>query len=69
VVVVPADAAYAPDGTTGAVARLAPLLPYAMVVVAAFVPLAAGLYRLVSSAWSTLERTAFGVHRARPVSG
>jgi YidC/Oxa1 family membrane protein insertase len=37
----------------GAVARLA---PYATVVVAAFVPLAAGLYLVTTTAWTLAER-------------
>jgi YidC/Oxa1 family membrane protein insertase len=41
-------------GTAGVIARLA---PYLTVVVAAFVPLAAGLYLLTSTAWTLAERT------------
>jgi YidC/Oxa1 family membrane protein insertase len=57
-----------PEETPALVARLAPLLPYATLVVAAFVPLAAGVYLLVSTSWSTLERAAFGARFARQAS-
>ncbi|MEQ7005875.1 hypothetical protein ABN028_06695 [Actinopolymorpha sp. B17G11] len=57
-----------PDETPALAARLAPLLPYATLVVAAFVPLAAGVYLLVSTAWSTLARTAFAARPVRPAS-
>ncbi|MEQ4207186.1 hypothetical protein [Actinopolymorpha sp. B9G3] len=57
-----------PEETPALAARLAPLLPYATLVVAAFVPLAAGVYLLVSTAWSTLERTAFAARPVRPAS-
>jgi YidC/Oxa1 family membrane protein insertase len=33
------------------------LLPYSTLLIAAFVPLAAGLYLLTSSAWAVAERT------------
>ncbi|MBO0832765.1 MAG: membrane protein insertase YidC [Actinobacteria bacterium] len=36
--------------------RVTGVLPYLSVVIAAFVPLAAGLYLLISTAWSTAER-------------
>ena len=42
-----------PAGLTGAVTRI---LPYTTLVIAAFVPLAAGLYLLSSSAWTVAER-------------
>jgi YidC/Oxa1 family membrane protein insertase len=59
-----------PEETPALVARLVRLLPYATLVVAAFVPLAAGFYVLVSTAWSTVERAAFGVPRpVRPAAG
>lgn len=41
------------EGPMGAVARV---LPFGTVVFAAFVPLAAGLYLLVSGAWTAVER-------------
>jgi YidC/Oxa1 family membrane protein insertase len=41
----------------GAAALLTRLMPYATVVIAAFVPLAAGLYLITSSAWTLAERT------------
>jgi YidC/Oxa1 family membrane protein insertase len=51
-----------PGGTgalqpTGAMGVLTRLLPYATVVVAAFVPLAAGLYLATTTAWTLAERT------------
>jgi YidC/Oxa1 family membrane protein insertase len=42
-----------PAGAAGALIRL---LPYTTVVIAAFVPLAAGLYLLTSTAWAAAER-------------
>ncbi len=50
-------------GTSGAPGALARLLPYGTVVVAAFVPLAAGLYLATTTAWTLAERTVLG--RAR----
>ncbi len=55
--------------TPPAVARIAPLLPYATVLVAAFVPLAAAVYLLVSTAWTTLERATFGRVAVGPAGG
>lgn len=49
----------APDAATG---RLLRLMPYGTVVVAAFVPLAAGLYLLTTTAWTAAERLL--LHRA-----
>jgi YidC/Oxa1 family membrane protein insertase len=51
-----------PDGPTpgpaaGAAAAAARLAPFITVVVAAFAPLAAGLYLVTSAAWSLAERT------------
>ncbi|MFF5261825.1 YidC/Oxa1 family membrane protein insertase [Actinomadura viridis] len=43
----------APEGPMGTLARV---LPFGTVVVAAFVPLAAGLYLLTSTAWTAAER-------------
>jgi YidC/Oxa1 family membrane protein insertase len=40
----------------GALAVLGRLLPYSTLVIAAFVPLAAGLYLLTTTAWSVAER-------------
>jgi YidC/Oxa1 family membrane protein insertase len=37
--------------------RLAQLLPFTTVLTAAFIPLAAGLYLLTTTTWTTLERT------------
>jgi YidC/Oxa1 family membrane protein insertase len=46
-------AATASAGPVGALGRL---LPYSTVVIAAFVPLAAGLYLLTTTAWTAIER-------------
>ena len=46
----------APDAPGGALIRV---LPYLTVVIAAFVPLAAGIYLLVSTGWALAERTFF----------
>jgi YidC/Oxa1 family membrane protein insertase len=46
-------AAGQPAGAAGALIRL---LPYTTVLIAAFVPLAAGLYLLTSTAWAAAER-------------
>jgi YidC/Oxa1 family membrane protein insertase len=49
-----AAAAGRPGGLAAAVTRI---LPYTTLVIAAFVPLAAGLYLLTSAAWTLAERT------------
>ena len=41
------------------------LLPYATVVIAAVVPLAAGLYLLTTTAWTAVERTLLADRAAR----
>ncbi|MGE5291050.1 MAG: membrane protein insertase YidC [Micromonosporaceae bacterium] len=54
-----ARGAYEPTsltGSGGATGRLARLLPYGTVAVAAVVPLAAGIYLLTTTAWTVLER-------------
>lgn len=53
----------APEGTPGG--RILRLLPYGTVIVAAFVPLAAGLYLLVSTAWTAGERAVLRPAAAR----
>jgi YidC/Oxa1 family membrane protein insertase len=45
---------------SGAPAALVRLLPFAIVAIAAFVPLAAGLYLATSAAWTLAERAVFG---------
>jgi YidC/Oxa1 family membrane protein insertase len=40
---------------TGLIARLSRILPYGVLVTAAFVPLAAGLYLLTTTAWTAAE--------------
>jgi YidC/Oxa1 family membrane protein insertase len=51
--------------TPGAGSAIAGVLPYVTVVMAAFVPLAAGLYLLTSTAWTAAER-AIWRRRFRP---
>ena len=47
-------------GASGTAAALVRLLPFATVAIAAFVPLAAGLYLATSAAWTLAERAVFG---------
>jgi YidC/Oxa1 family membrane protein insertase len=47
-------------GASGAPAALARMLPFATVAIAAFVPLAAGLYLATSTAWTLAERAVLG---------
>jgi YidC/Oxa1 family membrane protein insertase len=50
-------ASSAPAGTAGSAAGLlGRVLPYATLIVAAFVPLAAGLYLVTTTAWTAAER-------------
>ena len=49
-----AGAAARPGGAVGWLTRV---LPYLTIVIAAFVPLAAGLYLLTTTAWTAAERT------------
>jgi YidC/Oxa1 family membrane protein insertase len=44
------------SGATAAITRVLPLLPYTVLLAAAVVPLAAGLYLLTTTAWTTLEQ-------------
>jgi len=52
----PAPAPAAGSGVSGALVRV---LPFLTVVIAAFVPLAAGIYLLASTGWALAERTFF----------
>jgi YidC/Oxa1 family membrane protein insertase len=52
----PAPAAAAGSGASGALVRV---LPFLTVVIAAFVPLAAGIYLLASTGWALAERAFF----------
>ncbi len=52
-------AAPAPARQGGASAAMARVLPFATVVIAAVVPLAAGLYLLTTTAWAAAERALF----------
>jgi YidC/Oxa1 family membrane protein insertase len=52
-----------PAGTMAALTRL---MPYVSVIVAAFVPLAAGLYLVTTAAWTLAERTL--LRRQRPAA-
>jgi YidC/Oxa1 family membrane protein insertase len=45
------------------------LLPYTTLVIAAFVPLAAGLYLLTTSTWTVAERTLLRRRIAQPATG
>jgi YidC/Oxa1 family membrane protein insertase len=45
-----------PEAPAGALGRVLRLLPYGTVLVAAYVPLAAGLYLLTTTVWSAAER-------------
>ena len=55
-----ASPAAAPAGTGGSAGWLLRALPYLTVVIAAFAPLAAGIYLVTSLAWSLAERRFFG---------
>jgi YidC/Oxa1 family membrane protein insertase len=52
--------------TPGAQRLISTVLPYATVVFAAFLPLAAGLYLVTTVAWSTGERWVYTRERNRP---
>ena len=54
-----AKIARTPADRGGPLRILTRLVPYSTLVVAAVVPLAAGLYLLTTTAWTVLERTAF----------
>jgi YidC/Oxa1 family membrane protein insertase len=51
--------AAAAQGTGGGLGALGRVLPYVTVVIAAFAPLAAGIYLVASTAWSVAERWVF----------
>lgn len=53
-------------GASGAQAALAWVLPFTTVAIAAFVPLAAGLYLATSTAWTLAERAVLGPRAPRP---
>lgn len=55
-----------PEGTQGA--RLLRLMPYGTVAMAAFVPLAAGVYLLTTTAWTAAERALLHRDRAIPAT-
>jgi YidC/Oxa1 family membrane protein insertase len=55
------------DGAARAVGLLGKVLPYLTVVIAAFAPLAAAVYLVVSVGWTVAERWAFAARR--PASG
>jgi YidC/Oxa1 family membrane protein insertase len=61
-------AAAATTAGTGASGLLVKVLPYLTVVIAAFAPLAAGIYLLTSLAWSLAERKVFLRSAAATVS-
>jgi YidC/Oxa1 family membrane protein insertase len=43
-------------GDPGGIARIMPLLPYATVLVVAYLPLAGALYLVTSTSWTALEQ-------------
>jgi YidC/Oxa1 family membrane protein insertase len=53
-------------GTIGAITKI---LPFTTVIIAAFVPLAAGIYLLTSTAWTVAERTLLRRKIAPPAIG
>jgi YidC/Oxa1 family membrane protein insertase len=59
-----ATAATGTAPASGAQAAVVRLLPFATVAIAAFVPLAAGLYLATSTAWTLAERAVLGRSRA-----
>jgi YidC/Oxa1 family membrane protein insertase len=52
----PAAVPAGPAGQSAALAAVGRLLPYSTVIIAAFVPLAAGVYLLTTTAWTAAER-------------
>jgi YidC/Oxa1 family membrane protein insertase len=60
------SAAGSPSEMEVMTARLGRILPFGTVVVAAFLPLAAALYLLVSTAWTAAERSILWRDRALP---
>jgi YidC/Oxa1 family membrane protein insertase len=62
-------ATVAGTGAPGAQAALIRVLPFATVAIAAFVPLAAGLYLATSTAWTLTERALFGPGARWPAKG
>jgi YidC/Oxa1 family membrane protein insertase len=64
-----AGTATAASGTSGTAGLLGKVLPYITVVIAAFAPLAAAVYLVVSVSWSVGERRVFAARsRHRPAS-
>jgi YidC/Oxa1 family membrane protein insertase len=55
--------------SAGVMTALTRLLPYTTLVIAAFVPLAAGLYLLTTTTWTVAERTLLRRRVALPASG
>lgn len=60
--------AASPAGPARMTAAITGLLPFTTLVIAAFVPLAAGLYLLTSAAWTLAERTVLRRRIAVPAS-
>ncbi|SDU75862.1 membrane protein insertase YidC [Jiangella alkaliphila] len=60
------SAAGSPAEIEAMMGRLGRVMPFATVVVAAFLPLAAALYLLFSTAWTTAERSVLWRDRALP---
>ena len=55
----------APDGTSRVMAGLARVAPFGVLIVAAMVPLAAGLYLLTTTTWTLAERSFLNRHAPR----
>jgi YidC/Oxa1 family membrane protein insertase len=64
-----AGPASAASGTGGAAGLLVKVLPYITVVIAAFAPLAAAVYLVVSVSWSVAERRVFAARSRRLDTG
>jgi YidC/Oxa1 family membrane protein insertase len=52
----PAPGVAAAPGAAAAISRVLPLMPYTVLLAAAVLPLAAGLYLLTTTAWTVLEQ-------------
>jgi YidC/Oxa1 family membrane protein insertase len=63
-----ASGAAGPAGATGVTGLLLRALPFATVVIAALVPLAAGLYLATTTAWAVAERAVFNRLSPPPVA-
>jgi YidC/Oxa1 family membrane protein insertase len=64
----PATSQVPADAASRVTAALATVLPYLTVAIAAFVPLAAGLYLLTTTAWTLAERSVLRRRAVRPAA-